>query len=550
MINKGVATDDGFSMTIQNDKRQQIIDQYLAIAAATNTRPTYADFLTYGITRDAIRSRFGGIEKLHLHMDTEHPEDLSNMFMSLDDAFSEQRSAKVGSKQTYIITTAVADSPPHEGFLKALDVYSKEHDAQIVIMPCESVTNSFENKTAVFASIFTDPKYMFVSRDTPLNNNISLCSIQVSAKQIRPITGLSRIGNRDGSFVFAGTKQFLEFVPSGNKRGTNYSIMTTGACTLPRYYTETFVSKRLSYIAEKDHVIGAIVVEIQDDQVFHFRQIQADTDGSFIDLGVEYDPNGTTHRVEASIVLGDLHAVNVDSDALEPVLELASTMDIKRVFLHDIFDGFSINHHETSIAARSTREMRGLHNLHHELRETYGLIEHIDKCLNPQEIVIVKSNHDEFLTRYLQDGRYINDPTNHYISLKIATALFEDEDVLKRGFEVTKCSNTKIPEHWNFLNRSSSYKIGDVECGSHGDLGMNGAKPSLVTLEKTYGNCVVGHAHAAAIHRGVFRVGTLTNLDLGYNRGPSSWTQTSCLIYENGQRQLINVINGKCTTRV
>ena len=196
------------------------------------------------------------------------------------------------------------------------------------------------------------------------------------------------------------------------------------------------------------------------------------------------------------------------------------------------------------------REMRGLHELYHELRETYDLIEHIDGYLNPQEIIIVKSNHDEFLTRYLQDGRYISDPTNHYISLKIATALFENEDVLKRGFEVAECASTKIPEHWNFLSRSSSYKIGDVECGSHGDLGMNGAKPSLVTLEKTYGNCVIGHAHTAAIHRGVFRVGTMTKLDMGYNRGPSSWTQTSCFIYENGQRQLVNVINGKCTIRV
>lgn len=533
-------------MTTLNDKRQQIIQQYLTIAAETNTRPTYADFLKCGITRDAIRSRFGGIEKLHQHMDEHHSTDLSNLFMSLDDVFSDQRSASTSSRKTFVVTTAVADSPPHDGFLKALDTYSKEHDAQIVIMPCESVTNSFEKKTAVFASVFTDPKYMFVSKDTLLNNNISLCSIQVSAKQIRPITGLSRIGNRDGSFVFAGTKQFLEFVPSGNKRGTNYSIMTTGACTLPRYYTETFVSKRLSYIAEKDHVIGAIVIEIQDDQVFHFRQIQADTDGSFIDLGVQYNPDGTVTSVETNLVFGDLHAVNVDDNALKPILELASTMDINRVFMHDIFDGFSINHHETTIAARAIREMRGHHDLYQELLDTYGLIDHVDGYLNPREVVIVKSNHDEFLTRYLQEGRYINDPTNHYTSLKVAPALFENEDVLKRGFEVVQ---QRIPEHWTFLTRDSSYKIGDVECGSHGDLGMNGAKPSLVTLEKTYGNCVVGHAHTAAIHRGVFRVGTMTKLDLGYNRGPTSWTQTCCLVYENGQRQLINVINGKCTTR-
>lgn len=531
-------------MNTSDDKRQYIIRTYLQITSQTGARPTYTDFLPYDVTRGIIRAQFGSITLLHQYMDANHTDDLTKMFTTLDEAFSVQRSVEKSTKRTYVVTTAVADCSPHDGFLASLDLYSKTLDAQVVIMPCESITNSFENKTAVFASVFNDPKYVFVSKDTPLNNNISLCSIQVSAKQIRPITGLSRIGNRDGSFVFASTKQFLEFVPSGNKRGSNYSIMTTGACTYPQYYTETFVSKRLSYLAERDHTIGAIIIEIQDDNIFHFRQIQADENGAFIDLGIQYNPDGSTESVESHLVFGDLHGINVDDDALKPVIELASAIGVSTVFLHDVFDGFSVNHHESTIAGRSAREMVGLHELHHELNKTYSLIEYIDQQLKPEKVVIVKSNHDEFLTRYLQDGRYINDPTNHYISLKIATALFENQDILKRGFEVAGCN---IPDHWDFLSRYSSYKIGDVECGSHGDLGMNGAKPSLATLEKTYGNCVTGHAHTAAIHRGVFRVGTMSKLDLGYNRGPTSWTQTCCLIYNNGQRQLINVINNKCT---
>ena len=34
--------------------------------------------------------------------------------------------------------------------------------------------------------------------------------------------------------------------------------------------------------------MGAIIVEIVDDKRYHFRQVQADKDGSFIDLGVQY----------------------------------------------------------------------------------------------------------------------------------------------------------------------------------------------------------------------------------------------------------------------
>ena len=478
-------------------------------------------------------------------MDENYQTDLAGMFLTLEHVFSEGRSVERSTKKIYVITTAVADSSPHIGFLSALDTYSIEHDVQVVIMPCESTTNSFENKTAVFASVFHDPKYMFVSKDTFLNNNISLCSVQVSAKQIRPITGLSRIGNREGSFVFASTKQFLEFVPSGNKRGTNYSIMTTGACTLPQYYTDTFVSKRLSYIAEKDHTIGAIIVEIENDSVFHFRQVQADIDGAFIDMGIQYNPDGTTEKVSTNLVMGDLHGFNIDGHALNAVCEVTKGMNIDRIFLHDTFDGYSVNHHVSTIAEKAHRAVTDQSSLVWELRKTSEIVSLIDEQLKPKEMVIVKSNHDEFLTRYLQEGRYVSDPINHYASILIARALFENKDVLSYGFEVV---GNPPPAHWTFLSRDSSYKIADVECGSHGDLGLNGSKPSLVTLEKVYGNCIIGHAHTAAIHRGVFRVGTMSKLDLGYNRGPTSWTHTCCLIYENGHRQLINVINGKCST--
>jgi len=125
--------------------------------------------------------------------------------------------------------------------------------------------------------------------------------------------------------------------------------------------------------------------------------------------------------------------------------------------------------------------------------------------------------------------------------------MFDDKDVLKHAMEVV---GLNIPEHWTFLRRSDSSMIADVECGSHGDLGLNGAKSSLNGLEKIYGKCVIGHNHTAAIQRGVFRVGTLSELDMEYNRGPSSWTQTCCLVYDNGQRQLINYVGGRCSLKV
>lgn len=523
------------------EKQQELISVYKKIVKEKNQLPVYADFLDEGITRDTIRHHFGGIKNLKETIEEEDPDLFKDYLMLVQNIFSVEKMATATSeKKIYVVTTAVAEAKAHIDFLSTLEHYCSFRNAELVIMPCESVTNSFENETAWFDPIFNESKYKFLSGNLKLNENISLCSIQVSAKQIKSTTGLARLGNREGSYIFASPKQFLDYIPAGNSRENNYSIMTPGACTLPNYYSNKFVSKRLSYIAEYDHTFGAIIIEIQDDKIFHFRQIQTDLSGSFIDCGVEYSKDGSRKNVPVNIVFGDLHSTNIDYEVFTSFMDFFKPMQIEQIFLHDVFDGYSISHHVSTIKEKALRHKYRKSNLVSELNETMTIIEDIDYELKPKRINIVKSNHDEFLSRYLAEGRYVNDPENHEISLSIAKALFTDEDILAKGFEVV--SGEKNPDNWIFLDRSSSVKIGGIECGSHGDLGTNGAKPSLSSLENVYGNCVVGHNHTAAIQRGVFRVGTLSKLDMGYNRGPSSWTHTCCLVYENGQRQLVNYV--------
>ena len=130
-----------------------------------------------------------------------------------------------------------------------------------------------------------------VIENTDLNSNIALYSIRLSAKQINPITGLGRIGQRNKSFIFASPKQSLEYVPVGNNR-LPHALMSTGAITLPHYDTERYMSKRTAFIAENDHVLGAIIVELDDNDRYHFRQIEFNKDGSFTDLGTRYYKDG------------------------------------------------------------------------------------------------------------------------------------------------------------------------------------------------------------------------------------------------------------------
>ena len=87
--------------------------------------------------------------------------------------------------------------------------------------------------------------------------------------------------------------------------------------------------------------------------------------------------------------------------------------------------------------------------------------------------------------------------------------------------------------------------MANVELGAHGDKGANGARGSLHAMENAYGNSVSGHSHSPEILRGAWQVGTCSYLKLEYNQGPSSWLHSSCLLYPNGARQLINVIGGQ-----
>ena len=128
------------------------------------------------------------------------------------------------------------------------------------------------------------------------------------------------------------------------------------------------------------------------------------------------------------------------------------------------------------------------------------------------------------------------------MSLELARKVIEGIDPLKFAYE--NYGGVKEKNRVKWLTLDSEYKVNIIELGQHGHLGLNGSKASLLSLEKAFGQCVVGHAHTAAIWRGVFRVGTSTKR-MEYQKGPSSWTQTHCLVYKNGQRQLINFIDGE-----
>lgn len=516
--------------------KAKIIEIYCSIVTKKKMTPTRLDLTEKGVTRDMMRHHFNTMDKLKEQARLANPKAFDSL---VDESVFTPKRLKslknnISKYKKFVITTAVTGMPVHQGFYNNLKHYCKENNALLLILPTsDPAINGWE-----LDGVLANEEIVF--SDVALNNNLFISSFKTSAKQTNPLTGIKRIGQRERSMIVASPKQFLEYVPIANDK-MSHALMTTGAITIPQYTTtDRYMSQRTAYIAEFDHKIGAIIVDIKDNTFFQFRQVQAEYgSGKIIDLGKSYSANKVTTERPEGIVLGDIHVGKTDPEVQIATDKLIKDLKPRRVFLHDIFEGESVNHHvEHQLITKSKMlqsletEMIMVKDYLHSMKKKHPYVE---------EWVVVFSNHNTFVDRYLQSGKYIDDATNTKFSHKIAISKLEGNRMaLEVGLELVGLNKNSI----TFLGVNESYKIKGIECGVHGHLGLNGSKSgSNASMEIAYGAGVFAHSHTAGILRDVYRVGTSTTLRMGYNEGASSWTQTHCIIYGNASRQLVNIFN-------
>jgi hypothetical protein len=428
----------------------------------------------------------------------------------------------------YIVSCIVPGAKPNEAFLQSMSTYADKHKAEIL----------FIESTPPYKKDIFDPLFLeygtVLEHDLKLNDNLAISLLPINPEQSDPITGLDRLSNNESSIIYASPKQRLKSVASPTNAYPRV-LMTPGAATLP--YTK---NSQRGIVAALDHVNGAIIVEVTSNKYYHFRQVQANKDGSFVDLGVRYSKNGTSTVKTESIVFGDWHTGYTDPVVRQCSFEMVKHFKPRRLFFHDFFDGISVNHHIDHKLVTKARLSNINHNdLSRELKLCANELQEFNKLTNA-ELVITKSNHDEFLDRWLEEGKYVDDALNHEIGLELALAKVRGKDPLESGIrKFAKLKNV------TFLKSDDSFKVSRarIECGVHGHLGPDGARGSSASLEKSYINIVFGHRHSPEIQRSAWVVGTSSHLKLDYNKGPSSWMQTHCVIYDDGSRQLINIIN-------
>lgn len=435
----------------------------------------------------------------------------------------------------YVITYAQNATPVHTDFLQSLLTFCAENQAELIVIPGRyknptSIWTHNNNNHEVWDEKLTP--YLISKRIHLRDDLVIYGDISIQPTAVRPLTGMEVFTGKS-SAIFGHPKLQLLTVATNSRRPK--LMTTTGSCTILNY-TDSKAGKK----AAEHHVFGATIVEIGKNG-FHIRQINANSEtGSFTDLNWVYAKSKTLAPPAEALILGDVHADNVEDIALSASFDMINELRCKRAIYHDLLDFRVRNHHSIDNFCKRYERTTLLHMhdaIEEELAKTIKILESTPDCAKP---IVIQSNHDEAFDRWLNTANPQKDPINSLLFHKMWVAKLEEFDSTEEwatafylyyrmsGFERAK-----------FVNREEDYSIADIVCGYHGDKGINGTRGTPTSYAKLGVKTVVGHRHTPSIMDGCYTVGVIGKLDQGYNDLPCSWAHANCVIYANGKRSLI-----------
>lgn len=461
----------------------------------------------------------------------------------------------IGATRSFIFSSAQDGSAVNLPFLRNLEAYADHLGATLVIAGYTYNKSLFEDHSTAVAAFHPYIRPYMLNCPIIIEGQLRWCGeMNIMPTQSDPLSGFETY-TRDKWGIFPHPRVTLKSIPV-MWNASPKMIMTTGTVTQPNY-----VQKKAGIKAEFHHVNGAVIVEVPASGRGVFcRHLIAAKDGSFQDLTIQVVDRKVTngHRVEA-ITWGDTHPELLDSAVAKGAWGLTAgdlsratnpnnMLDILRPryqFFHDALDFRRRNHHSIGDPHyRYEMMVKGTDSVEDEVETAAFFLERAQR--EDCHTVVVDSNHDRALLKWLKHADYRQDPANAIYFLKLQKAVYEairerDEtfQLVEHAFRETGCDIGDV----EFLRNTDTFQICDgIECALHGDLGANGAKGHVNTFSKMGPKANVAHSHAAAIFEGIYVAGHSCQRDMGYNRGGlSSWSPSHIVTYPNGKRAIITM---------
>ena len=438
-------------------------------------------------------------------------------------------------KQTFLISWAQNATPIHKNFMKNLKAYADVLDAGIHV-----IAGRYSNPTSVFTDKDKDwwsPEvvpYLDAARHNLHKNLQVLSDVKIPPTGSTPLSGLNSVTGLE-SCIVGHPRQQVKSLPI--LVGYPHKLLlSTGSCTVPNY-TDSKSGKK----GEFHHCIGFIIVEL-DGKDFHIRQVSADDSGNFYDLHKRVKNGNVLDNIEGAeaAVLGDIHIAHNDTEATAVSFKMLDVMKPKHTMIHDIIDCESISHHEENDPFRlMQKEENGTGDLKKELEIMLGWVSERLKY----NLVIVRSNHDDFLDRWLKtvDWRRARNKRMFLFGAQILA----NEKVAKEKGVISFMLENEFGKDIKTLGLDDSFRVLGWELGVHGHVGANGSRGGHNQYKNMNTKMITGHTHSPNRGDGHMTVGTNSGLRVGYNKGASSWMHANALIYPDGKAQLIYIVNGK-----
>lgn len=464
----------------------------------------------------------------------------------------------------YILTCAQNNTPVNRVVWENLLALSKYHKAELL---CASFTynqNAY-GKLAVKAGTYkgrtSELWYDEAVRPylEPSDRNIELAPglmwcgrMNTLPTAAQPLSGFETYTGR-ASGILPHAKLAMQSVAMMKDEGAKFNY-TTGTVTQLNY-----IQKRAGIKAEFHHTYGALIVEVDAQGRWFVRQLNADKRGRIYDLDLLVEDGKVTrgNSVEA-INWGDAHVIQMDPRVRALGWGKGGMLDTLRPrhqFMHDLVDFRARNHHEIGNPHLIFRRyVEGEDSVQWEMEEAAKFLHEAERewC----KTVVVDSNHDNALTRWLRDADFRRDPVNAEFYLRCQLRKYESIRKRERGFHMIEYvlrDMLSCPKTVRFLREDESYIIcgrtneggaGGIECGMHGHLGPDGRRGTPQNLSRMGRRANTGHTHSAGIIDGLYTAGTCSLMDVGYNKGPSSWSHTMIVTYPNGKRALVTCTAG------
>lgn len=470
---------------------------------------------------------------------------------------------KTGVKR-YIVTAAQTETKINEGFWANLLALANYYSAEVLVAPFAYNKQAFGHQTNAKPGVKKDGNELFSAADpklvkhlisdrVQLAKGLTFCAeVQILPTASDPLSGMETYTGR-ASGIFPHARLEMRPIASMKSEPTKFNY-TTGCVTRHNY-----IQKKAGQKGEFHHAYGALIVEVTKDG-WWVRQLNADKNNAIFDLDVFAADGEVWDAEDNTMISGDVHVAELDPVVKEATWGeggLVDTAKITKQILHDIFDMRSRPWQDDLSFHRSfEKHVNKQDSVQDEVNECATVLAELVKKV--PDTVIVRSNHDLKLEKWLDIGDYKKDLLNSVFFLTAQLAKVEAIIDGNKHFKVLEWAlKMKTIEGYEqcfdgvkFLAEDESYILhseagGGIECGNHGHLGANGSKGTPKGFTKMARKIVIGDKHSPGIYGGVYVTGTCTGPDVAYAKGPSSWSPTHCLVYPNGKRALVTMWNGK-----